>query len=1029
MRPSIHSRAGGPALALLIPSLLAAGCLEGRFGKKSTLQEDLYERTKSEVPVHCKSDPDCPQGRLCCAGSCLPCCTDSQCGSPGECGQAICDEGECLRGEGFAWPLEGAVLQPLAGMRGFEADEGLLAGVLDFSVVLFDLTRDPPLLRASVPFDEEVRRVILSGGVLFVVTRSGKEARDAVHLVDVSDPARPRRLPVLTSEAIDAAAVDGSLLYVVSGAALYLIDVTAAVDPVLLQYVTLPCAVDGIDASEGISLLACGEKGLFGLNVSDPLHPLLQSLAPVEGLVPGKVLGEGGTWVILGEAAGPGGIREKKLAVVQGGPEGSGALIGAADAEDFWFDGTRILVRRKGGIHALYDTAGAGVTLGTPAAASSMVLAGGCIVSKLSSGDVSADCGGKTPSVIPAGRCGAFADADIRGPIAVAGCREGGVVLMDASAPAFPVVTAFFDAGFELKAAVLLDGALALLGGDGRVAVYRNLGDPGGPVRASETGGGAALAIAASGPPGELVSVDDGGSLRVLRVTSNGTLAQVGEAALKGAPRSVKTDEEHARAYVSGDAGIEVFDLADPGKPVPVATVAAGSPGPFAGCAAAVAWMRDGRLETVDPAGSGQAGPVAAGGAPFLDIALDAQMLVAGRKGALVFYLKEEAGAGYALGHTVPLPAGSEGEVLLHGDVAVSVGREAIAIFRRSLPPVRWTGAVRFTGKGKDAAELSPADEGYPAGEMLLVGQEGDEPLFFGRGGAALYLYRETGGRLKLLKKLDPAMKVDGIRKGPGDKVVVFSREGEIKVLDVSTPASPVAAGSAKAAGPVVEAAAAGRSVCVVDEAGGLAVFDGTKTGGTLVGVGALPPLDGTTLAAGRQRCWAIDREGGVVGVNVIDPLTPAVETYLPPLLMGKILRLRLDEGRLLLAARDRFFVIDVSGPGPLAVTGSAETLVTQVERLVVVKDVVVIVGRSGEATLMQLLDVSDPKAPTLLGTYGSAFPLLDAEAAGDRLLVRYQDVSGPGYAWMDLSCPTKKSEEPPVQAVDEEGYSYPVEE
>ena len=65
------------ARALLLLAVLAAGCLEGRFGKKSTLYEDIYGRTKSEVPVHCESDPDCPQGRLCCAGSCLQCCTDS----------------------------------------------------------------------------------------------------------------------------------------------------------------------------------------------------------------------------------------------------------------------------------------------------------------------------------------------------------------------------------------------------------------------------------------------------------------------------------------------------------------------------------------------------------------------------------------------------------------------------------------------------------------------------------------------------------------------------------------------------------------------------------------------------------------------------------------------------------------------------------------------------------------------------------------------------------------------------------------
>ncbi len=1014
---TLRRRSGAAAVLLLV--VIHVGCADGRFGKKSTVHEDMYKSKLTEIPAWCGGDGDCMQGLRCCAGQCMQCCMDSQCGAQDSPEQLICDRGGCLREEAFQWPLEGAVISPPAAMDGFAVDEGLLAAAGTRSVWLFDLAFNPPDLVSSVYLDGPVKEVALHGGVLYVLTRTEREGEDKIHLVDVSSPSKPRRLIGLSTEVIDAFSVEGTFLWVLSRSTVYLINVMVAAGPDLVSYRTLPCETRELSVDQGVMPLACGEGGLFVVDAGNPPDPELGRL-DVPGLkVARGVAAAGGRWALWGDYDDGKGAIETRLVVMDRLDGGPPASFPAAGMVDFRFDGRNLLVTREGGARDLYAVGSGAEAPDLPNDAAPVSVSGGCVIGRHGSGDLAAACPGKdAASRIPSGACAAFSDLDMRGEWGVLGCREGGVLIFSTSVPAFPPALDYLAIERGVMKTVLLQSLLLVVDESSVMGLYNLAQTDKGRLADfdyAETFGSAVRDAAYTGEAGGVAVVDDASTLRIMHMSPTGIFPEAsGELALKSEPLAVRVDasasQDHVYVYVLEKDGVEVVDVRDPSKPATTVRYETVGAQAMAGYGKEVfAAGRDGMLMGT---AQGAVLPLPAGANPAADVfdmLYDGTVLTAaGKTMTEIFRLREDSQTP-ELWHV--LPGGGEGafEAQLHqGSLFFAAAGEA-RVFRFSPPPAGWAGRARIFRKGGDKAELAEGDEGFPAGSMLGVKQE-EAQGWFAAGGkdGVLHVYEASEGRLALAATLAAAHAAENLR-GPQDlRITVFSAGGLVQVFDLADPVHPVPAAKVEIGEALLDAAAAKKSLCLVLEGGRLAVADMADPSPVLRPVKGLGPVSPYPIQAEALRCWGVDESGGAFSVNLVDKTQPVVETYIPAALAGQVRGLLRTGPHLVLATNRRLVVMDASGAGVLEVLGSTEYLETFVDGMAALGNRVMVYGWDGAMTAFQVVDLTDPGEPKVLGRYDMPFRVLHLAPAGERLLVTFEAAGRPVYAWLAL--PPEKS-------------------
>jgi hypothetical protein len=1005
------SRAQAAATLLLV--VIHAGCADGRFGKQSTVHEDMYKSKLTEIPAWCGEDGDCMQGLRCCAGQCLQCCMDSQCGAADSTEQLICHRGGCLREEAFRWPLAGAVLTPPAGMNRFSVDEGLLAAGAGEWVWLFDLAFNPPDLASSLYLDGPVRDLVLHEGILYVLTRSEREAEDKIHLVDVSNPSKPRWLIGLGTEVIDSFAVEGTFLWVLSRSIVYLINIMVAAGPDLVSYRALPCETREISVDRGIMPLACGEAGLFMVDAENPLSPGLARLH-VPGLEAARgVKAAGGAWALLGDFDDGKGGTEKRLLIMDRQEEGPPVAYPAAGLVDFRFDGRNLLVERGDGARDLYAV-GPEDAAPAPQEAAAEAVSGGCVISRRGSGDLSVACGGREEaSKIPSGKCAAFSDADMRGEWGVVGCREGGLLILNGSVPAFPPALDFLVLERGVRKTVLLQSLLMVVDESSVLSLYGLSRTGEGSLAEFDYAAvfGAAVTDAAyTGEAGGVAVVDDASTLRILNASPTGIFPETsGEIKLKSEPLAVRVDasssQDHVFVQVLEKGWVEVFDARDPAGLEPEARFETVGAQALAGWGTETFIAGKGGLHRGTAKGSLTPVPEAGFCAEdVFDLLYDGSIVTAaGKTGTWLFSVQGDAGTP-ELRHALPGAGGKAFKMLSHQGNLLLAGEDAIRIFRLSPPPMSWAGLVRFLGKGGGKAELGEEEAGFPAGPILGVKTEGEKSWFAAPGkGKVLYLYESSPAGLMLAAAPAAAHDVDHLRKGSGHRLTSFSDGGGVQVFDLSEPGHPVKAAEIATGAAVADAAAAKRGICLRLEGGALAVADMDDPGAGLIHVEGLGPVGDYPLQAEALRCWGVDESGGAFGVNLVDRTAPVVETYLPAALAGRILGLLRAGPYLLLATNRRVVVVDASGAGVLEILGSVEIMETGVDGMAVLGDRVMVYGWNGEMTAFQVLDISEPGEPGFLGSYDMPFRVLHVQTAGEKLLVTFEAAGRPVFAWLAL--------------------------
>jgi hypothetical protein len=95
--------------------------------------------------------------------------------------------------------------------------------------------------------------------------------------------------------------------------------------------------------------------------------------------------------------------------------------------------------------------------------------------------------------------------------------------------------------------------------------------------------------------------------------------------------------------------------------------------------------------------------------------------------------------------------------------------------------------------------------------------------------------------------------------------------------------------------------------------------------------------------------------------------------------------------------------VVDASRAGVLEILGSAEYMETFVDGMAAAEDRVMVYGWDGAVTAFQVVDLSDPAEPEVLGHYDMPFRVLHVEPAGERLLLTFESAGGPVHAWLTL--------------------------
>jgi hypothetical protein len=1011
--PNVLYRVCLAALLLALP----AACFMGRFGKTGSAHEDMSKAAQSDIPDRCSQEEDCLQGQSCCGGTCLQCCSDSRCGETASCGQQICDEGECLVGKPFEWPLRGAVIEPLAAVRTFQVEDMLMAAAADHSIFMFDLSGQEPSLHTSIYFEHEIAALLIRDGVLYVETVSEAEGRQRLHMVDISNPRKPRKLTVLSSDVVDAFAVEGPLLWVVSNAIVYIVDVSSPADPDLVSYRSLPCYGSDVSVLEGRMMEACGAEGLFAVSASDPRRPQAEKVELPGLAVAEKIVGAGGKWALLGRFDSSG-QSKRKIVVYAASEEGVGepaAELDAGDIKDFQFDGTSILLEKPDGTVTVAAVDGSGASPSPPEGSVLHVLAGGCLISRMENSDLSVGCTEDVAGgLIRSGLCRSLADADFSGGSGVLGCREGGVLLLDPSVPAFPAARGYLAVPEGVRRTILLDGALVVVDGQSGIQTFASPFKPGAKASRFDYGaelGAGIIDAAAAGASGTAAVVDESGFLRMLRFPSTGAPPSLaGEAKMKGKPAAVSVDEESGILYAREEGGVEVFDIGDPYAPAPLSHVAAKGRGALAGKGNDI-FVADGECvrHFARKGAAAWKGADPVGGREVFDIFLGEDVLVVGERAAAMIYRRAQEGEAWTLAQEIPIPEGGAGSILGRGETLALLGEGGLDMIRLSYPSAGFGGAAAVK------------DEAAAAGEMFFLGAVKEKNYFVGGAGPGrIVVYEEDKGGLGKAADLSFSPGIDRIRPAGEWTAAGFSFDGNLKLFDFTDPLGPLEVKAAKVDERIVDAAADRKTLCLALEGGGMGVVSmgkGTANVARVPGVA----IDGAAgLAAGKVRCWGIDPDGGIVVVNAVDPSSPFVENYLPAPLLGKVKRIGLEGSHLLAATSGRLLVIDVSDLSGLFVAGSGEILRTQVKGIFASGPVTGIFGTEGSETVLQFVDIADPAEPGFSGAIKMAFGLDQASVAGFRaLLFSGADRVYP-RRWLDFSC-LKPPENPPPKYVEPE--------
>jgi len=527
-----------------------------------------------------------------------------------------------------------------------------------------------------------------------------------------------------------------------------------------------------------------------------------------------------------------------------------------------------------------------------------------------------------------------------------------GLVIIDVTDPAAPVLTGSYDTAGDATAVVLSGDFAFVADGPGGMAVLdiSNLSVP--ILAGSFESGGNATGIAVDGNYAYLASGNDG--LLVLDITDPTNPGVAGDFATTGDAVDVTVSGNHAFVATS-NGSLQIFDITDPTS---VLSVGSYEPGGSAWDVAV-----DGDLAILAAGGAGLAlidiedptNPSALGSLPITggayDVAIDGDMVYVSAAGSGLVVVDISDPVFPMISKNLDTPGSAEGVSL--GDVfafvADGAGGMQVVEVRQPMYPQLW-GSYVTTGNGFDIEVAG--DHAY-----IAMGNSGLE---------VVDISDPTNPSFAGSFELPAIYGVKNIDLEGNLAYLAYADSGLV-VVDVSDPTAPVLAGIFNTFYPDIEP----EIITALDVA-----------------------VDGNVA-------YVVTENQGLMVLDVSDPSSPAmVGQYLPPVL--NILDITVAGNHVYLACGDDgMYVVDISDPTTPTFAGSLIldiVGVIPVLNISVVGDVALVDGTFfGDWLVALTVDITDPTTPVWDeggAMVGSGLAGHDIINSGSRFFAAFDDIA-----------------------------------
>lgn len=267
--------------------------------------------------------------------------------------------------------------------------------------------------------------------------------------------------------------------------------------------------------------------------------------------------------------------------------------------------------------------------------------------------------------------------------------------------------------------------------------------------------------------------------------------------------------------------------------------------------------------------------------------------------------------------------------------------------------------------------------------------------------------------KMRVLSTVDTQGFAYNVRARDGYAFIANGSLGNLRVVDARTPASPVLlpkAPNTTAGGIAHSVFLHGNLALTGERTGGMRIYDITNPGDTRFVTRFLTSGSAKGVAAYGNTAYVADEYSGLQIVNITNPRTPAlVKTFNMSNFFTEAVDT--DGSYAYVAARQGLFVINVKNPyapryeGAVALPGYPYA-VQKVGNLAYVA-----CGGSGEIPTkdggLQIVDVSVPSAPRIVGSYRPSTPVLGVRVVGNRAYLAAHDG---GIVVLDVTDPASPS-------------------
>jgi len=986
--------------------MIATSCLSGRFGKQSTIQQNIYSNSENEGKRTCENDEDCPTGKHCCASICLECCRDSDCIGKTSCGDPVCDEGECLTDKPFRYPISGGIIEPPGQSEFFEIDGTILITASKHTIFLFDISNDSPLLIGGLSFDGVIKEIISQNRILYVLTSGGLKEKDSVHIVDITNPERPLKLVAFSSSSIESFAANEPLLWIFSEGKLYPVNASSPVEPDIIFSTSLPCIPKSHGTVSDLLLVTCGKEGIFSISTSSPLPKWekvnIENLEDAQKIACGcekcAIMGK----YLAGENQNP----INKILVFKFDSEGKISVENIYDSYDvlnFQFDGENLLLEKKDATLLISNIPQAQKNF-LPFNGYKYKLSGDAVIAKDPDGNLNIKkMAGNTPVTIKNSACKNFVDADFSDKGAIIGCMEGGALILDTSLISYPAPKGYMEFEGGLKKVVALSRNFVVINDKMELTLVKNeSGKEFLKVYNLNYAKEFSAKILSVEGEGKILAVgDDSSMLRIFFISPDGEkIIPVSELKLDGIPYHVALDVKNERIFVRIDGKVNIVDISDIYNPRLLNTLQASGSEKIASANENLFVQDRNSIKHFTETSNSSWNEFEY----FYEkditsiTASENNLLIAFNNGILV-QTKISDAKEFKFAGDIPFKNKGDKEKIEiikweEGQAGILM-ENLFSIYRL---PVN-EGSLSF-----HEINLSLLQEKPKFSNVTFLGEKEGKEFYAASAGNKIFVIHKEGNKFKKIQEFNLLESIKSLTTTSPFNVAGVAKNG-ILLLDISNPYKPPEIKNIQTKLSVSDVAGDDETFCVLLDNGNIGVFSKSSTQYKEITLNDINIDKDKGIQAGKSRCWGIDRSGGIWVLNAISPASPFLENYIPAEFSGEAKRLFIYQNNLIVAGKKRFSIFDISEPDCPLLSGSVKISLSSPLKILSYSSYLMVLEEEEEVTRINFINIFDLQKPEPAGEIATSVSIKDGAVSVSGNLIAPANFPPPNLIELNFSC------------------------